>query len=443
MNGLRIGIAKVDFTPPVGLPLMGNLREDYASTGVHDPLFAKALVLADSAGARAALLAVDICMLTRKQVALMREHIARGCDVPAANVLIAATHIHSGPATASIYTAPAPSAEVIAAFLTRAAEAVVLASRNLQPGKLTVGRGREDRLSFYRRLLCRNGKVHMNWEGLDPAFVVHPLGAIDPDVTAVGIDRSGSRAAAVNFALHPAILDYGNNLYSGEYPGFLAEAMRKIQGPQFETVFFNGCCGNLNHLDHADPATPRRGYAAAQRTGYMLAAAAAEALRAAAPVEAEPLLVSREAVALKRLPVSEETYRWSLDAIERMKRSPIRSIADGLPREFSAPEWVRMYELQNADDHAEVMALRIGEIAVGGLPGEVFCEFGRRIRQESPAKHTLVVELANDWVGYLPTSEAFDQDGGYETTPGATCYTRDAGERLTQSALRQLRTLFG
>jgi hypothetical protein len=53
----------------------------------------------------------------------------------------------------------------------------------------------------------------------------------------------------------------------------------------------------------------------------------------------------------------------------------------------------------------------------------------------------LVVELANDAIGYLPARRAFAV-GGYETTPGSTLYEPDAAERLVDSALRQLRTLF-
>ena len=100
-----------------------------------------------------------------------------------------------------------------------------------------------------------------------------------------------------------------------------------------------------------------------------------------------------------------------------------------------------MYEKQHADDQVEVMVIRIGDLGIVGLPGEVFCEFGKEIKDKSPAKHTIVIELANDAIGYLPTADAFEQ-GGYETTPGATRYEKDAGQRLVTSALGQLNKLF-
>ena len=63
MAGFRVGVATVDVTPPVGLPLLGNFRDDYAARGTHDPLCAKAMVFADAAGNKAARLVVDVCLL--------------------------------------------------------------------------------------------------------------------------------------------------------------------------------------------------------------------------------------------------------------------------------------------------------------------------------------------------------------------------------------------
>jgi len=100
-----------------------------------------------------------------------------------------------------------------------------------------------------------------------------------------------------------------------------------------------------------------------------------------------------------------------------------------------------MHARQRRPDHAEVMAMRIGDAAIVGPPDEVFCEYGLAMKRRSPARHTFIVELANDAIGYLPTREAFAQ-GGYKVTPGAAFYREDAGERLVDSALRQTERLF-
>ena len=442
MPGFQVGIAQVDYTPLVGLPMMGNLREDYASTGVHDPLFAKAAVFSDPAGRKVAVMSMDICMVDRDHVRLMRELIASQCDITAENILIAATHIHSGPATIGFYTSPKAADEQIEALLTQAARAVVLANEDLTDATLRVGYGSEDRVSFYRRLKGKDGQTYMNFGVPDPGLIEEPLGEIDPQVTVLSVESDGRpKGAIVNFSLHPAVLDYGNSMYSGEYPGYLAEALRKTVSDDFQTLFFNGCCGNVNHIDYQDADAPRRGYAATQRIGYMLAASVRQAMDHAEPVGGEGICLSGKWVELTRLGIDEETYEWSKQAVEEMKIRPPKGIGDGLPREYSAPTWVEMYERQHESDRAEVMAVRIGDVALVGLPGEVFCELGREIKQKSPARHTFVFELANDAIGYLPTPEAFEQ-GGYEPTPGATRYEPDAGQRLAAAALDRLRILF-
>src|SRR4051794_40171677 len=135
MGELLVGIGQVDYTPRVGLPLMGNFREDYAARGVHDPLYAKAIVLQDAAGQRAALLTVDICMLDRSNVGFMREHIAQRCPLKPGEILIAATHTHSGAAPMVLGSLPKSDDADIEAFLGTAAHAVVAAYEDLKPAE--------------------------------------------------------------------------------------------------------------------------------------------------------------------------------------------------------------------------------------------------------------------------------------------------------------------
>ncbi len=144
---------------------------------------------------------------------------------------------------------------------------------------------------------------------------------------------------------------------------------------------------------------------------------------------------------MKRLPVDEKTYRWALEACKRLESGSASVELHGLAEELSASTWVEMYERQHVEDCVEVMAIRIGELAIVGFPGEMFSDYQRRLKAASPARQTLCIELANDAIGYLPTPEAFAA-GGYEATPGATLYQKEAGELLTASALKQLQNLF-
>ena len=444
---MRVGCASVDITPPLGLPLMRNFRDDYAARGVHDPLRAKAVVFADSSNAKAAVLALDLCMVGRENVARIRESLARECDVPPEHVLIHAIHTHSGPAPNDRYSFGfdlRPFLPDIDAMLVKAASAVALAEKDLAEASLAVGYAREERVSFNRRLRRCDGTTQMNWESLQPGFdaagVAGPWGTTDPQLACLVIEREGRPSAAiVNFGLHPAVLAGDNWLYSADYPGFLAEALGRTVGDGFASLFVNGCCGNVNHVDYGDPLQGR-GYKMAERIGYMLAATAQEAIRTRQPISADRVAVSRENVLLDRIQISPDEFARCQSVLEEVRRNPAQGQVDGLPDAYFADLRARMHREQETPLETEVMAIRLGDVALVGLPGEIFCESGLEIKRLSPAPHTLVAELSNDAVGYVPTRESFVQ-GGYETTVGSTFVREDSAERLVASALRQLKRL--
>lgn len=93
--------------------------------------------------------------------------------------------------------------------------------------------------------------------------------------------------------------------------------------------------------------------------------------------------------------------------------------------------------------------LAIGDRAVVvGLPGEFFVELGLRSKRESPFKHTFVCELANDYIGYVPTLRAFKEEGpletsgSYETTIGPNVLASEAGDIVVETAIKILKKLY-
>ena len=448
MTSFRVGIATIDFTPQPGLPLLGNFRDDYLARGMHDPLRAKAMVFEDRRGKKAAVLAVDVCMLDRQNVAMMRRVIGAQCDVPPENVLVHATHTHSAPAPNPRFLFGLdfePHRSDVEAFSAKAATAVAEANENLSPADLCVGYAREDRIAFNRRLRRKDGSTQMNWEALQPGFdrdeIVGAWGPVDPEVVCLVVERAGRPIAAiVNFALHPAILAGDNWLYSADFPGYLAEALSGTLGEDFTCLFLNGCCGNVNHVDYGEPEQGR-GYQMAQRVGYMLGVAAHRAIGGRSPVAADQVTVSSERVTLERIQISDEERRWCEQTLEEAARNPPQGQVDGLPDAFFAELRLEMHRKQLTPDPVEVMTIRIGDVGLVGLPGENFCETGMYIKCHSPARHTLVAGLSNDAIGYLPIRESFSQ-GGYETMVGSTLYQQGAAERLGKSAAAQLDRLF-
>jgi hypothetical protein len=420
---------------------MGNFRDDYAARGIHDPLYSRAILIENSEGLKIALLSVDICMLHRENVAFVREYIHHRTGILPGHILVAATHTHAGPAVFQRGGRPGSPDTDIRRFLKKAASAAALAVKKMRPANLSIGYALEKRISFNRRLLCRDRRTHMNWEKLVPGFVVKPHGPVDPQVMALSVSYGCKPAAvAVNFGLHPAILAGDNWLYSADFPGYLSEALGKISGSNLCGLFFNGCCGNINHIDYTDPLQGR-GYQMTQRVGYMLAAAVQEALAAPSAIKGDELSVSSEMIKATRLKISDKTRKWSEAVLKKDAERKTRGQVDGVPDVFYATIYREMHRIENEDDHLEVMVIRIGDLAVVGLPGEIFCEFGLSIKRRSPAKHTIIIELANDAAGYFPVRRAFNE-GGHGATVGTTLYQPGTGERMVESAIRQLNKLF-
>ena len=88
-----------------------------------------------------------------------------------------------------------------------------------------------------------------------------------------------------------------------------------------------------------------------------------------------------------------------------------------------------------------VQTMRIGNLGIATMPGEAFVELGMAVKQASPFETTMMIELANDYRGYIPTEEAFGA-GGYETWRAKSSYLETgAAPRLVRSAVGQLEKL--
>ncbi len=445
-SGLLLGIAEVNYTPAVGLNLVGNYRgDDYASRGVHDSLYSRAIVAQGENGEKVAVVSVDICYLNKEPVEFMRNYIASMTDLKPENIMFTATHTHSGPPS----NLDSPQAKD---YLSKIADAVIEANEKLVPTSLAIGRSQENRISHNRRLECIDGTTHMCWEKFEPGFVIGPLGPIDPEVTTISVIQNGNPTGViVNFGCHATTLTGNNWLYSADYPGYLVESLRKVKGKDYMPMFLNGPCGNVTQVDYrvGFPDT----YQECQRIGYMLGVSAMEAINNEVPASENNIVaVSKEMVPLKRMRITEQQFEWAKQIKAKVDKDGMPPAQqDGIPDAEYALKWLQMHKTQNEVDSVELMVVRIGDVAFVGMPGEIFCEFGMDIKEKSPFKSTLVMGLTNGSIGYLPTEISYTQGPkgftpmitGYETTPGTSKWDIGSGEKLAESALKQLRVLAG
>ena len=431
---LRVGAAAVDITPPEGTPLAGYYAPRGSKT-VLDPLASKALVL-DLDGTRVALVVCDLISLPRRTVVEARELVENQTGLPGSHVMISATHTHTGPVVArdSALDELTGANGDLGRRYTEAlpgliARSVALAEKNLAPGQAAAALGREEGLSFNRRFVMRDGTVSWNPRKLDPD-VVRPAGPIDPDVGVVSFEtpRAGPIATYVNFAMHPDTT--GGEGISADYPGVLSRLLADCKGAGMLTVFANGCCGNLNHRD-IRWADAQHGPHEARRIGTVLAGDVCRTYPLLRTVKADGLRVRS---ALVKLPLAPQTA----GDVDRAKEVVKRAQDPKVPF-LEKVKAYRVLDVAARDGkplEVEVQVIALGDrVAWVSLPGEIFVELGLAIKKASPFPYTLLAELANGSVGYVPDRAAYEQ-GNYEVV-SARC-AAGSGELLVETASRLL-----
>lgn len=436
---VKAGYAEHILPVPAGQPLMGHTRDTYAATGTHDPLYCK-VILWEHRQRFAGIIVLDLCMVDASFVQEVKTTIGLRSVLSGDTFLISATHTHAGPAVFSLYEAPVMSVEVRSAIIDTIVDTVIEAYKGIEIVSLRYGSAPcNEKVGFYRRLRRKDGSTMMNWEAEAPSAVAGPLGTFDADVRVLELLGKHIHVCLVNYPLHPAILDYTNSLYSRDYPGYLEKALRQMVGSSLRVVFINGCCGNINHINYADIDMPRRGYAAAQRVGYVLATAAMEALRTADAIHAHAIERVEKIVSLQRIAVPqslENRARETINATDKV----LQSETDGLPFALQAPLILHLAEQQKKQLETTISVTQLGPLCIFGFPGEMTFELQQMLQQSVTDIPWFTIELADDAIGYIAHREAYAQ-GGYETQIGATRVAKGSGEQIITEALDLFRQL--
>lgn len=432
---LRVGAAAVPITPNPGTPMAGYYSAR-AAEGVDDDLFAKAIVI-EMDGSKAAMVVCDLISMPRAVAEEARRLIEKSTGIAPERVMVSATHTHTGP-TLPTGSSRDPSEEGSADLAKRyvrtlpdlIARSVSAANAALRPAKVSVGVGREERLSFNRRFFMKDGTVGWN-PGKNNPQIIKPAGPIDTEVPVVYFETTGGESVAtyVNFAMH---LDtVGGRRVSADYPFTLASILARLKGPEMVTLFSIGCAGDINHID-VSSADPQKGPREAGRIGTILAGEVIKTYARLTPVNTAAPRARRELLPLALAPIKPEDVE------------PARETAVKFGRD--APTFLeRVHAYKVLDVHArngkpleaEVQVIALGpDLAFVALPGEIFVELGLYVKQNSPFRHTIIAELANGSVGYVPTRRAFDE-GNYESV-SARC-AAGSGEQIAEAAVRLLK----
>jgi neutral ceramidase len=423
---IHVGFAETDITPKPGSQSPGGMKARVLNE-VTDRLKAVAMVI-QSGEVVVALVGIDALFVPDELTARARRAIEKTTKVPGLQVLIGASHTHSGGPVTDVFGSEADPAYVELAA-DRVAEAVTSAWNSLHAAEIGFGTGHEPSIAFNRRFLMRDGR-QVTHPGKQNAEIVKVAGPTDPAVGVLAARAPGGDLLGlfVNFACHPTI---------GRGPGFSADYIcdlrdavrRHFQNPHLPVGFLLGAAGDITQVDNLRPGQ-ESGPRWTDLFGMALGAEVAQAVgrmtwHAAARVEPGRVVVP--------IPIRDEA--------ETQRQGPTIGLGSGTAaeevytkeRELLAKERSRRPVVD-----CEVLAIRVGELAIVSNGAEFFCQLGLDIKAASPFPTTWVVSLANQYIGYVATPSAY-YAGGYEPRSARSAKLAPwAGQALVEASLEAL-----
>ncbi len=376
----NVGVGKVGITPAEEITLAGS-PSPKKTASVDTPLFVKAMVISVG-GKKLAIVTLDTLEYSTDLAIKAQKQIKEKTHIPISNIIICASHTHSGPLF-SYYEDR---------LLTSIGKAVAIADNDLTPCKIGTSKGKVEGVSENRRVLI-NGEAWNRWQLKPSERSKYPAeGPADPELSilaVVGIDGK-YKAVLYNYACHAA--NTRSALISADYPGHVQKYVENNLGYEVTTLFLTGSCGDVN------PNYSKRKKVFGEKIGKEII----KNLRSIKFIVTPTIRIENKEVempgrenpefkeedVLRKWPAQLGHYKRVFEEMNQRKRSTYKFLINGI---------------------------RIGDdFAIITNPVELFCGIGMSIKDGSPFKNTMVATLTNGSCGYVPTKKSFDL-GGYET----------------------------
>jgi len=419
---MRIGSAKIDITPPLNIPHLAYLPRQGKFKGIHDSLYARAIIF-DNGETRAALVSADSIGFHKELPGKgrdftneIRNRIQQRTGINGTNVMLATTHAHSAPETTGITRLldAEGAAAWIEVLMDQISSAVEIAQSDMIEMSLKAATGEA-------RGIAKNRRKHdMTIEEQ------RKMGLVD-DSVGVLLCESEDRTifdVLINFSCHPVTVQV-QAMVSADYPGVATKLVESAYNGCRSCLFLQGAAGNINPM-----RDDTRDFRDVELYGMILGGETIKLvarLRAPnAPVMDEKLGIMSRMLMLPSRDLPDpapfrEAYQKALKDAEHDEKA-LRTA--GYNRET-------LDRIERGTDPipAEIQVLRVGDLAIVGIPGEMFVELGFQIRHNSAASYTFVSETTNDWIGYIVSPGTY-QEGGYEIHPGPWSMTNEEGGRM-------------
>ena len=453
MNRLKAGFARVDVTPGLNVPINGYYEPRFAE-GVLDALEVNALAVA--AGEKTVIfLSMDSCgIVSTSRVEEYCRYAAKAAGLADDNVYLAFTHTHTAPAldakdATSGWIKDFSLVEQYDAWvMEKLAQAAVLAVQDLQEARMGFGVGKAENIAFIRRFRMKDGSVRTN-PGVDNPDIVAPIGEIDDSVKVIRFDRERDSLVFVSFACHPDVV--GGSKLSADWPGFLRRQVERSL-PGTRCIFFNGCQGDINHVNvhpcggdfndlFNDFDDVSRGYGHARHMGNVVAAGVLQVFDKVDYRDVESISFCRKTIHVaSNMPAPEDMEKaYHIEKLHTEGRDAELPYK-GMDLTTAVAEAERMIRLEHgpASFPMYLTGVRIGPVAMVGIPGEPFNGISVGLRAYDGFDLIIPTCITNGYEGYFPMKDSYDE-GGYEAA--TSIFKAGVAETIIEEGLALMKTL--
>jgi hypothetical protein len=413
---VKVGVGEMVITPQKNMKMAGFARSQM-STGMHDDLHARSLVVEDAKGNSVVLMTIALVGLNEEYGKRIRDGITAKTGIPGDRIVVSCTHTHSGPSVGR--GSSEDGKEYGNLLVERCVESAVKAWGSRVPGRIGIGKTEVFELGRNRRYLLYGG--------------IHP----DPEVAVVKIEDAKGKllGVAFNYGCHPSALDWSNTLFSEDWPYYAIQGVKKSVGNEVWVAYYQSAEGNINvgylsELSAVGVEMPVRSYWYIEKKGSQMSDAV---LKALPTIPTSSDLTVNAAMGRFDYPLR-DSYPVSLEQAEKdakaaqarlaeLEKRPelkgTRTFDEARVEVFRTNQRLgaakRFYGNPNrpATRSLEQQAVRIGDAVFVTFPGELFSDIGLAIKKQSPMKKTFVIGVTCGPGGYLPAAKEFI-DGDYE-----------------------------
>ena len=445
---VKVGFSRVVVTPPLGSNIRGYFHQRLTE-GVLDDLEVNTVAVSKN-GSTVLLIALDSEASTTEYCDLVRDTVSKATGVDKQAILFHSTHTHVAPCLG--YEDPVTNdidREYYSYTLKKIVDSCVYAIQDLKPAKMGIGFSKAERVGFNRRYLMKDGSTKTN-PGVNNPDIVRSIGLLDERVNVIRFVREcGDNIVIGNYGNHPDVI--GNNLISADWLGFARRTFEKAVD-NTKCVFFNGAQGDINHVNvkpvggdlngmFNDFDDVTRGYAHSRHIGFVIAGAMMNVYEKVefipvSEVKAKETIVSVASNMPKKEDMEKAYYIQKMVDEGRRDELPEK----GMLLTTVMAEARRMIRLENGPEFfpMNLTAIKIGDVAFMGIPGEPFTGIGMGIKEAKGYKMICPTCLTNGSRGYFPMKDSYDE-GGYEAR--SSNYKAGVAERIITEGVSILENL--